>query len=217
MATKKQKRERLARAEQERREKDHAAKRARTIRALVIGAVAVVVIAVAVIAVRWLSEDKPVVTPKHATEQGGVVYPAQNKTAADAVEVVVYEDPLCPHCRDFEAEHGDFLTDAADRGDITLEYRPIAFISDDSVPPVNAMVCVLDAAGKRAFVEMHDRVFAGEYADADLADLAAESGADGAEVADCIDEGTHDGWIEEVTSLASDAGVEMTPTVLIDG
>lgn len=217
MATKKQKRERLARAEQARREREQAAKRARTVRAIVIGVVAVVVIVAAVLTVRWLSEDKPVVTPNGVTEQGGVIYPAENKPAAGAVEVVVYEDPLCPHCRDFEAEHGDFLTEAADRGDITLEYRSIAFLGDDSVPLVNAMACVLDSAGKQSFVTLHDRIFAGEYADADVADLAAESGAGGTKTATCIDDGTHEGWVDDVTSQASDDGVEMTPTVLVDG
>lgn len=217
MATKKQKRERLERAEQTRREGERDAKRARTVRAVLIGAGVVVVIVAAVFVVRWLSEDKPVVTPAHVTEQGGVAYPVANKPAANPVEVVVYEDPLCPHCRDFEAEHGDYLTEAADRGEITLEYRPIAFLGDDSVAPVNAMACALDASGPDSFVKLHDSIFAGEYADADLADLAAESGADSAKVADCIDEGTHDGWIDKVTSEASDAGVEATPTVWIDG
>lgn len=217
MATKKQKRERLERAEQERRARESAAKRVRVIRAVVIGAVAVVVIVVAVLAFRWLNEDKPVVTPEHVTENGGVVYPAENKPAADAVEVIVYEDPLCPHCREFEAEHGDYLTDAADRGDITLEYRPIALLGDDSVEPVNAMACMLDAAGEDAFIEMHDAIFAGGYADASLTDLAAQSGADSSKAADCIDDGTHEGWVDEVTSQASDDDINMTPTVLVDG
>ena len=217
MATKKQKRERLAKAEQARKEQQQAEKRARTVRAVLIGAVAVVVIIGVVFAVRWFTEDKPVVTPQHVTDQGGVVYPSANQSAAGAVEVVVYEDPLCPHCRDFEADHGPFLTEAADRGDITLEYRPIAFTGDDAVTPVNAMACVLDAAGRDPFVEFHDQLFAGEYDDSDLTDLAEESGAGGSEVADCIDEGTHEGWVDKVTSDASDAGVEATPTVWVDG
>ena len=217
MATKKQKRERLAHAEQQRREQERVERRRRLVRAIAIGAVAVVAIVAVVFVVRWLNDDKPVVTPAHVTSDGGVTYPAANKPSADAVEVIVYEDPLCPHCRDFEAEHGDYLQDAADRGDITLEYRTIAFLGDDSVAPVNAAACVLDGSGKKAFVAFHDRLFAGDYADASLTDLAAESGAGGEQVSTCIDDGTHEGWVDKVTSGASDAGVEATPTVWIDG
>ncbi|WP_271636849.1 DsbA family protein [Solicola gregarius] len=32
-----------------------------------------------------------------------------------------------------------------------------------------------------------------------------------------MDDGTHDGWVDKVTSDASDDGVEFTPTVRIDG
>ena len=217
MATKKQKRDRLARAEAERREQERLAKRARTVRTAAIGVGAVVVVAAVIFAISWLNKDKPVVTPDAVTAQGGIAYPAANQAAADAVEVVVYEDPLCSHCRDFETDHGAYLQKAADHGDISLEYRPIALISDDSVAPVNAMACVLDDAGPKAFVEFHDRVFAGEYADSDFSDLANESGADGQAVAACIDDGTHDGWVEKVTSDASDDGVEFTPTVRVNG
>ncbi|WP_271632914.1 DsbA family protein [Solicola gregarius] len=161
LATKKQKRERLARAEAERREHEQFEKRRRTVRTVVIAVAAVAAVAVVVFLISWLNKDEPVVTPDGVTAQGGVLYPAANQASGDAVEVVVYEDPLCPHCRDFETEHGEFLQEAADRGDITLEYRPIALISDDSVAPVNAMACVLDGAGRKVFVDFHDRMFAG--------------------------------------------------------
>lgn len=222
MATNKQKRERLARAEQERRLQEQRARRGRMLRTTAIAAGSVVVLVLAALAYLWLTDDEPVVTPRGVTADGGVRYPAADDSAPDgnkapggAVEVVMYEDPLCPHCRDFEEEHGQFLQDAADRGEITLEYRQIAFVSDDSVGPINASACVLDAAGPQAFVEFHDALFAGEYADDELADLAAESGAEGA--GGCIESGTHDGWVDEVTEQASEAGVEGTPTIRIDG
>ena len=217
MATNRQKRERLARAEAQRREQQTSEKRKRTARTAAIGVGAVAVIVLLVLLVTWLNKDEPVVIPDGVTAQGGVAYPAANQAAPDAVEVVVYEDPLCPHCQDFETEHGAYLQEAADRGDITLEYREIALLGDDSVAPVNAMACVLDDAGPEAFVEFHDKMFAGEYADSDLSELATESGANADAVADCVDEGTHDGWVDKVTSDSSDDGVEFTPTIRING
>lgn len=222
MATNKQKRERLARAEQERHQQEQQSKRQRALRTTLVAVGVVVAVSLAALAYMWLSEDEPVVTPDGVTADGGVLYPAAgdtggNKAAADAVEVVMYEDPLCPHCREFEHEHGQYLQDAADRGDISLEYRPIAFVSDDSVAPINASACVLDAAGPRAFVEFHDAMFAGDDTDQNLTELAADSGADGSAVTDCIESGRHDGWVDKVTSDASDAGVEATPTIRVDG
>lgn len=222
MATNKQKRERLARAEQERRQHEQQARRQRAVRTTVLAVGVILVVVVAVLAYVWLTDDEPVVTPDGVTADGGVRYSAAgdtggNKSPAEAVEVVVYEDPLCPHCREFEDEHGQYLQDAADRGEISLEYRPIAFVSDDSVAPINASACVLDAAGPRAFVEFHDAMFAGEDTDRDLTGLAADVDAGGSAVADCIESGRHDGWVDKVTSDASDAGVEATPTILVDG
>ncbi|MGH3358993.1 MAG: DsbA family protein, partial [Nocardioidaceae bacterium] len=201
MATKRQRRERLAHAEQQRREQERQAKRRRAIRTTGIAVAAVLVIVAGAFAFVQLTEDEPVVTPNGVTAAGGVAYPAHgtgsggNKSAGSPVEVVVYEDPLCEHCRDFEEEHGTYLQDAADRGDISLEYRPIALLGDDSVAPINAAACVLDAAGQQAFVSFHDALFAGEYADDDLETLATDAGAGGPGVADCIDSGTHDGWV----------------------
>lgn len=215
MATKRQRRERLARAEEARRREEREQKRGRALRTALIAVAAVVVLALAAFAYVWLSDDEPVVTPDGVTADGGILYPAAgNKPAADAVEVVVYEDPQCPHCRDFEEEHGQYLQDAADRGRISLEYRPIAFLGDDSVAPINAAVCVLDSAGPKAFMKVHDALFAGED---DLTGLAADAGAGGPQVSKCIESGKHDGWVDKVTSDASDDGVAGTPTVRIDG
>lgn len=217
MATNKQKRERLARAEDARRSRQQDQRRRRAVRTVLIALAAVAVIALSAFAYVQLSEDEPVVTPDGLTADGGVRYPAGNKASPEPVEVVVYEDPLCSHCRDFEEEHGQYLQDAADRGDIRLEYRPIAYLGDDSVAPINAGACVLDAAGPQAFVEFHDALFTGDYSEDDLADLADDAGAAGPGVEDCIDSGEHDGWVDKVTSDASDSGVEGTPTVRIDG
>lgn len=215
MATNKQKRERLARAEQTRREREQVAKRSRILRTGAIATAAVAVLAVAAFGYAKLTEDEPVVAPDGLTAQNGVRYPAANQPGGDAVEVIVYDDPMCPHCQDFEADHGDYLRTAADDGTITLEYRPVAILGDDSVEAVNAAACVLDSAGPEAFYEFHRLWF--DDTDADPADVAAESGADGSGVADCIDSGTHDGWADKVTDDARADGLEGTPTVRING
>ena len=73
-------------------------------------------------------------------------------------------------------------------------------------------------------VEFHDLLFenqpeesAESFPDADaLIALAVEAGATEADVADGIREGEND-FAEQATQEAQDAGVNSTPTVLVDG
>jgi protein-disulfide isomerase len=53
--------------------------------------------------------------------------------------------------------------------------------------------------------------------DAELADLAAQAGADKAVVSACQDKGTYDAWAAAVTDQASKDGINGTPTYFVDG
>ncbi len=149
---------------------------------------------------------------------------------ADApVTVEVYEDFLCPACRAFEEASGQTLTELVDDGTVRLVYRPIAFLdraSTDrySTRSLNASACVADVTGTAGFVSYHESLFAEQpaeggpgLADERLTELAAEAGADGADVGRCIAGREFGGWAGDVTDTASKAGVNGTPTVLVAG
>ena len=145
---------------------------------------------------------------------------------SDEHEVVVYEDFFCVHCADLEEASADDLQRLAEEGKVTVEYRPIAFLGDYSVRAANAFKVVLDEAGPEAAQKFHNLVFE-RYEDAaqsrdgldddTLVELAVEAGADEADVRPGIEDLAAANWVEEASKAASDAGVQGTPTVLLDG
>ena len=150
--------------------------------------------------------------------------------ASDApVTVEVYEDFQCPACQAFEEASGPTLTELVDAGTVRLVYRPIAFLdraSTDrySTRSLNAAACVADAAGTDAFVRFHEALFAEQPAeggaglpDSRLVELAEGAGADRQAVSGCLENLEFESWARDVTDAASKAGVNGTPTVLVNG
>ena len=141
---------------------------------------------------------------------------------------MIYEDFLCPVCGVLEDEAGDALTSAVEDGRARVEYRPVNFLSrfgDFSMDAANAFAVVLDAEGPEVAKAFHDAVYADQPAeDADefpgsdwLIDKAVEAGASEEAVTAGIEEGAFEGWVDNATGAASEAGVTGTPTVLLDG
>lgn len=144
-----------------------------------------------------------------------------------AREVVIYEDFLCPACAAFEAETNDDLEALAEAGDVRVTYRPFTFLDrfgDYSERATAAFGVVLDREGPEVAKEFHDLLFAnqpseaGPFPDDDaLVDLAVEAGADEAAVGDLIRDLAGEDFAEGATEAALDAGVQQTPTTILDG
>ena len=115
---------------------------------------------------------------------------------------------------------------AAD-GKVRVEYRPfnlLSTIGDYSERSAAAFAVVLDTAGPDVAKKFHDLLYenqpseAGPFpSDDDLVGLAVEAGADEADVRRGLEAGDGTKWVSEATQAALDAGVEGTPTVLLDG
>lgn len=124
--------------------------------------------------------------------------------------------------------HRPVLTEYVNAGTVRVIYRPIAFLdrastTDYSSRALNAAACVLDQAGRDAFVQMHDLLFANQppegtdgLSDDQLVDLAVRAGAEQAAVAACIEQERFAGWVD-AAEQASREGVNATPTVLVNG
>ncbi|MFY9916151.1 MAG: thioredoxin domain-containing protein [Nocardioidaceae bacterium] len=226
MATKK---ERKAASERVRAMQAQQAAAERRRRTLIVGAVVVAVIAAVVgvgIAVQS-GRQGPTSgkAPAGVTSDGGVL--RGGKTAP--VQVVVYEDFQCPSCKAFEENVGSTLATDVSNGQIQLEYRPVAFLDRASTTnyssrALGTAACALDDGGPTVFTKLHDLLFTHQPAegsagltDGQLADLAAEAGANKQAVASCQSAGTYDGWVAMVTDDASKAGITGTPTYFVDG
>jgi protein-disulfide isomerase len=145
--------------------------------------------------------------------------------------IVIYEDFLCPICREFEAASKDKLAEAAEAGDVYVSYRPFNLFADDgdprkeySIDAAAAFAVVQEESGDEVAKEFHDLLYerqpseAGPFPEADwFVDLAVEAGAAEADVREGIESGAGEDWVAEATDEADGAGVNSTPTILLDG
>jgi protein-disulfide isomerase len=194
-------------------------------RNLMVGAVVAIVlliVAVGYFVARSLDTTNDVSAPAAGSEFGLTVGPDD---APD--KVVVYEDFLCPFCADFEAASRDDLKQLAADGKVQVEYRPFNFLSslgDYSARSAGAFSIVLDKSGAEVAKKFHDLLYENQPdekgpfpSDDDLADLAVEAGAKDADVRDAIANNAGQDWVDGATESASSAGVQSTPTVLLNG
>jgi protein-disulfide isomerase len=141
-------------------------------------------------------------------------------------QVVIWEDFLCPYCGELEKQTRDGLASAADQGRVRVTYRPFNLLDTDySQQSLEVFAATRQTAGAEAAKKLHDLLYqqqpderASEFpSQDDLVDLAVEAGADRAAVEQAIDSGDATTWADESTQAAQDAGVNSTPTVLLDG
>lgn len=206
------------RAEQERKERQ---RRLLTIGGVVAGLLVIVLVAV------WLQmragepEEGP--SPASATSSFGL---RLGEAGADH-EVVIYEDFLCPACKSFEDESVAELDSAVADGRATVEYRPLDFLTrfgDYSLRSANAFAVVLDTAGPEVAKEFHDILYAeqppesGPFPDDEwLIEKAVEAGATEAEVQGGVEDLEFEAWVGNGVKAATAAGIQGTPTVIVDG
>ena len=192
---------------------------------LLVGGVAVVLMMVVGIGF-WIQSGRdtagaPVTAPAGAVDEYalGVGDPEAPDT------VVVYEDFLCPFCAEFETQTHDRLAELAADGKVYVEYRPFNLLRTPySMAAANAFAVVLDRSGPEAALTFHDRLFAeqpdesGPHPDSGwLVEQAVAAGADEAEVTQPIEDLAFEQWVVNATDAASRAGVNSTPTVLLNG
>lgn len=151
--------------------------------------------------------------------------------AEGPVEVVVYEDFMCPNCKAYEESSGDALAELESGDDATVIRRPIAIldrITGDGIyssRSAGAAACVAETGDDEAYSRFTSLLYAEQPAEDDagsgldderLAALAGQAGADD-EVAGCIRGRTYVDWAGRATEAATAEGVSGTPTVTVDG
>ncbi|NRQ51134.1 DsbA family protein [Aeromicrobium stalagmiti] len=229
--------ERAARAEQMRKEREKADRKQRNLITVGIVVVVVALIALAGFGYQSMKKDKEIATelttPQNVNKDYGILYTPEVATGkapasdADPVKVTLYEDFLCPGCGALEQTAGSFLSDQVAAGEIQIEYRPYAFLVNQSTNEYsqrawNAAACVNDKGGPKAFKAFHDILFANQPQEggagpenSQLIEWAKEAGVTGVDA--CINKQTFTPWIEDALSQGKDDGVSGTPTMRIDG
>ncbi|QCW49944.1 disulfide bond formation protein DsbA [Nocardioides dongxiaopingii] len=192
-------------------------------RNLMVGGVVALVLVLIAVVIYFFSRSNDVEAAAPGSSDYGVTIGPEDAPHT----LVIYEDFLCPACGALEAATGDRLAELADEGQVFVDYRPFTLLDrlgTYSARSASAFGVVLEESGPEVAKKFHDLLYAEQpeegaepYPDADwLVDKAVEAGADEDAVRPGIEEGEND-FAEEATQEAVDAGVQGTPTVILDG
>ena len=159
----------------------------------------------------------PTRRPVAVTEAGGITVgsPAAPQT------VVVYEDPQCPICGEFERTGGVALAAAVAAGTVRVEYRLRSFLGPESVRAVAALGAAQDV-GKfealRAAMFTHQPAeHSGGFTVEDLLALGASVGITEPAFVDAVRDQRYAPWARAVDDRASRDGNTGTPQLVLDG
>ncbi|MEV6598264.1 thioredoxin domain-containing protein [Actinoplanes sp. NPDC051346] len=142
------------------------------------------------------------------------------------VTVDIYEDFICPGCRQVETTTGPTITGLVQAGKVTVRYHPIAILDRYSTTQYSTRAASASAAAADGgkFLEFHDALFAQQppeggagLDDAKLIEIGRSVGLTDEAFADAVNGKKYKAWATKVTDTASARGVVSTPTVFVAG
>jgi protein-disulfide isomerase len=202
---------------------------ARRRRVTIWTSVAVVLVLVAASLIGWgvytnqqKKTDAAQVTAPSVAVDNGTAF----SVGTGPVTVDLYEDFMCPVCRQFETSNGDTIKQMIADKKITVRYHTVAILD----PSSNGTKYSTRAAGAGAaaaeagkFVEYHDVLYDNQpeegssgLTDAKLIELGKSVGL-GDAFAQAVTNKTYDNWVSTVTETFASRGYNSTPTVVVAG
>lgn len=155
--------------------------------------------------------------PSGHTPGGGVLV----GSAGARRRLVLFEDPQCPYCREFEDVSGDLLRREIAAGAVAVEYRMRSFLGVESVRADNALAAAAEAG---SFDELRREVFAnqppehsGGFTIEDLLDLGRRAGLTSADYVTAVREGRYESWVREIEKVFAQQDPDGTPSAVLDG
>lgn len=164
-----------------------------------------------------MSATEPEVTPSAHTREGGVLV----GDAKASKGMVLFEDPQCPYCREFEEVNGPLITTALDSGVLAVEYRMRCFLGPESVRADNALAIAAEAG---RFDELRRALFAaqppegtGGFTIDDLLRLGAQVGLTGSDFASGVRTARYEEWVLRQEVLYQSEDPQGTPAAWFNG
>jgi protein-disulfide isomerase len=156
-------------------------------------------------------------TPTGHTSEGGVIV-----GRADAKgSMVLFEDPQCPYCREFEEVNGPLVAEKIAAGDLAVEYRMRSFLGPESVRADNALALAAEAGH---FDELRKALFAaqpqegtGGFTTQDLVRLGAQVGLSDSAFTEGVREARFEQWVRRQESRYQAEDPQGTPAAWLDG
>ncbi|WP_053653690.1 DsbA family protein [Streptomyces sp. MMG1121] len=192
----------------------------------VLGLAAVIGVVAANVGKNKAAKAGPVVAPSGAQGKDSLAIPVGKDGAKSTL--TIWEDVRCPACQAFEVAYRPTLHELADAGKLRIEYHLVRLIDGNlggsgSLRGANAAACAQDA-GK--FRDYHDVLYANQPKETDdayagnakLIELAGKvGGLDTPAFRKCVNDGTHDSWVNKANKAFQGGGFTGTPTVLLGG
>ncbi|GIJ19913.1 DsbA family protein [Micromonospora lutea] len=187
-----------------------------------LGAVVVLVIAGLIGWAAWSSQTPDDYTaPPGANEAGtGIV------VGSGPVTIDVYEDYLCPACKQFEQTSGATLEQLVSDGKVRVVYHPVAYLnrySSTQYSTRSSAAAGCAAEGGR-FTEFSKALFERQPAEGgaglsndELIEIGAGLGLDRDAFGSCVRDGKYRSWTAHVSDEANRAKITGTPSILVDG
>ena len=164
-----------------------------------------------------MSATDPDVTPSGHTPEGGVLVGDSNASKG----MVLFEDPQCPYCRQFEEVNGPIIMAASDAGELAVEYRMRCFLGPESVRADNALALAAEAG---RFDELRRELFAaqppegtGGFTTEDLLRLGAKVGLTGSDFTSGVRGTRYQKWVLRQEALYQSEDPQGTPAAWLNG
>jgi protein-disulfide isomerase len=191
---------------------------------------AAVVVAIAVIAVLVVQMNRQAVSLAESPASAVVDEETGAIALGDGPNVLEeYLDFMCPFCERYHETYGEDVAELVQNGEVTLNVHPIAILDSQSngtqysTRAAGATYCVAETSPDAVypFIDALFRDQPGEgtdgLTDEQLAGLASEAGAPGAE--SCIADGEYTDYVTKMTAetpVAPGAQGVSTPTIILN-
>lgn len=164
-----------------------------------------------------MSSTDGVVSPSGHTPEGGVLI----GKAEASHRMILFEDPQCPYCRQFEELNGPVVGASLAAGDVAVEYRMRCFLGPESVRADNALALAAEAD---RFDELRRELFAeqppegtGGFTTEELLELGARVGLTGSGFVSGVREARYQTWVLRRESVYQAQDPQGTPAAWLDG
>jgi protein-disulfide isomerase len=164
-----------------------------------------------------MNAQAPLVPPRGHTAEGGVLVGDTNARKS----MVLFEDPQCPYCREFEELNGARITAALAAGELAIEYRMRSFLGPESVRADNALALAAEAG---LFDELRHELFAaqppegtGGFTNEDLLRLGAQVGLNAPDFVSGVQEARYEQWVQRRETLYQAEDPQGTPAAWLNG
>jgi hypothetical protein len=164
-----------------------------------------------------MSTTDPERTPSGHTPEGGVLVGKPDAGKG----MVLFEDPQCPYCRQFEELNGTVITGAVEAGGLAVEYRMRCFLGPESVRADNALAL---AAEVGRFDQLRHELFAaqppegtGGFTVDDLLGLGARAGLNDSHFVSGVREARYEQFVLGREAVYQAEDPQGTPAAWLDG